>query len=81
MATKIVKLPNGLYGRFSTVVDEFTHMNYTKQEMEYLLETEYRMFPIQHDRLFKDLYLWEHACKRVHLVHKTFPPFTNRESR
>jgi hypothetical protein len=28
----IVKQPNGLYARFSTVVDDFTHMNMTGDE-------------------------------------------------
>lgn len=32
MAWRIVKQPNSLFARFSDVVDDFTHMNMTKQE-------------------------------------------------
>lgn len=33
MAWRIVKQPNGLYGRFSDIVDNFTHMNLTAAEV------------------------------------------------
>lgn len=32
MAWRIVKQPNGLYGRFSDIVDNFTSMNMTEAE-------------------------------------------------
>lgn len=31
MPSRAVKQPNGLYGRFSTIVDDFTHMNYCRE--------------------------------------------------
>lgn len=39
MAGIICKQPNGLYCRFSTVVDTFTHINMTKQDyIDYCVE-------------------------------------------
>lgn len=32
MPSKIVKQPNGLYARFSTIVDNFTHYGMDRQE-------------------------------------------------
>lgn len=32
MPARIVKQPNGLLGRFSTIVDDFTHINMTHDE-------------------------------------------------
>jgi hypothetical protein len=32
MGWRIVKQPNGLYGRFSDIVDDFTHMNLTEKK-------------------------------------------------
>lgn len=32
LPARLVKQPNGLYARFSTVVDDFTHMNLTREE-------------------------------------------------
>lgn len=32
MPARIVKQPNGRYARFSTVVDNFTHYNMTREE-------------------------------------------------
>ena len=33
MPARIVVQPNGLYARFSTIVDHFTHYNCTRQEL------------------------------------------------
>lgn len=41
MPSYIVKQPNGLFARFSTVVDDFTHLNYSYQDMVQLCKDEY----------------------------------------
>ena len=33
MANRAVKQPNGLYARFSDVVDGFTHINFSREDM------------------------------------------------
>jgi len=33
MGWRIVKQPNGLYARFSDIVDDFTHMNLTEKQV------------------------------------------------
>lgn len=33
MPARAVKQPNGLYARFSTIVDDFTHYNHTREEL------------------------------------------------
>lgn len=33
MAWRIVKQPNGLFARFSSIVDDFTHFDATKEEI------------------------------------------------
>ena len=33
MPARAVKQPNGLYARFSTIVDDFTHLNCTRDEL------------------------------------------------
>jgi len=33
MSSRAVKQPNGLYARFSTIVDDFTHYNATREEL------------------------------------------------
>lgn len=47
MPARIVRLPNGLLGRFSTVVDDFTQINLTQYEMQCLLYTNYHMHPLE----------------------------------
>lgn len=47
MAWRIVKQPNGLYARFSSIVDDFTHMNMTRQEA---LELCWEVFGSRHAR-------------------------------
>lgn len=32
LPARLVKQPNGLYARFSTVVDDFTHVNMNREE-------------------------------------------------
>ena len=33
MANRVVKQPDGLYARFSEIVDDFTHINYSYEDM------------------------------------------------
>lgn len=38
MPQYIVKQPNKLYGRFSTIVDDYTHLNFSREEMIEVLQ-------------------------------------------
>lgn len=40
MGNRAVKQPNGLYARFSEVVDDFTHANFSREELGSLYRDE-----------------------------------------
>lgn len=41
MANRAVKQPNGLYARFSDILDNFTHINLTREELLGIYRDEY----------------------------------------
>lgn len=46
MAWRIIKQPNGLFGRFSDVVDSFTHINLSDDQVIHMCMYEYDCGPI-----------------------------------
>lgn len=74
MAWRIVQQPNGLYARFSDVVDNFTDCNMTIEEATELCIGEYRMSPDEAKRkvlraVEAGLSRWYEALKQVSAVH------------
>lgn len=47
MGARVIKLPNGLLGYFSGIVDDFTYINLTEEEMQKMLYEERNMHPLQ----------------------------------
>jgi hypothetical protein len=43
MGWRIVQQPNGLFARFSEIVDDFTYYNLSEQDVIDLCKTEYRL--------------------------------------
>ena len=81
----IVKQPNDKYARFSTIVDDFTHMNLTRNEVLDLCTSEYQLNESQaleklrgaDKNLYLDCYRvkgsessrWEACLNTIDLVH------------
>ena len=70
MSIHIVQQPNGRYARFSTIVDDFTHINMTEEEVALV-------FPEKNKQEVEDVIKrannnpkgWKSACATRQAVH------------
>lgn len=85
MAWRIVKQPNGCYARFSDVVDDFTHMNMTREEaLDVCLHeggdalAENKLKNADEDQVLlgtvpkdapKGLHRWHHSLEKIRIIH------------
>lgn len=71
MPGRAVKQPNGLYSRFSTVVDDFTHMNYSREELWEVFRDEGGVDCAngKMERADKELERWEDELETINAIH------------
>lgn len=74
MPSRLVKQPNGLYARFSTVVDDFTDYGMTREEVAKMFLDDYRKQAEDHTTealLYADSHAddWEDALYTIQEMH------------